>query len=211
MNLKNLKIRTRFLLFSGFLSIGIAFFGGWSLKTLKEVQVNGPLYDRIVQSKDLIADILPPPEYIIEAYLTTMQLTEATQKAQQDEYVERLKFLKKNYDSRHDYWIKADLGPKFEDLFLKQAHEPALAFFKLTFDQLVPAVQRGDLDSAKVVMTELGSAYNIHRSAIDKVVGLAITRTESSQAAAIDRIDSSTTLLSKVLIVTLAGAVGGVY
>jgi hypothetical protein len=37
---------------------------------LDRVKINGPLYQQIVSGKDLIADILPPPEYIIETYLS---------------------------------------------------------------------------------------------------------------------------------------------
>ena len=35
---------------------------------LSEVKVGGPLYDKIKLGNDLIADILPPPEYVIESY-----------------------------------------------------------------------------------------------------------------------------------------------
>ncbi len=38
----------------------------FALRTLK---VGGHLYGQIVLGKDLLADILPPPEYIIEPYL----------------------------------------------------------------------------------------------------------------------------------------------
>lgn len=34
-----------------------------------QLRVNGPMYDRIELSKDLVADIFPPPEYVLEAYL----------------------------------------------------------------------------------------------------------------------------------------------
>ena len=40
-------------------------FGLWSTSTLNIAKVHGPYYNRIVQGKDLIADILPPPNYII--------------------------------------------------------------------------------------------------------------------------------------------------
>ena len=36
---------------------------------LSQLKVGGPLYSKIKLGNDLIADILPPPEYIIEAYL----------------------------------------------------------------------------------------------------------------------------------------------
>jgi hypothetical protein len=41
------------------------------------VKANGPIYVKIAQGKDLIADILPPPEYIIESYLNCLQMVEA--------------------------------------------------------------------------------------------------------------------------------------
>ncbi len=39
------------------------------VSALSQLKVNGPIYRQIVLGKDLIADILPPPEYVIEAYL----------------------------------------------------------------------------------------------------------------------------------------------
>ena len=42
-------------------------FAGWQM--LDEVKVGGPHYQRIVLGKDLLADILPPPEYIVEPFL----------------------------------------------------------------------------------------------------------------------------------------------
>ena len=66
MSLSNLRIRTRFMLLLVLFFAGFLLYGAWSFKTLAELKVNGPLYQRIVQSKDLIADVLPPPEYIIE-------------------------------------------------------------------------------------------------------------------------------------------------
>jgi uncharacterized phage infection (PIP) family protein YhgE len=47
----------------------------WSFKTLNELQVNGPLFQRIAKNKDLVADILPPPAYIIKLHLTVVQLS----------------------------------------------------------------------------------------------------------------------------------------
>src|SRR5262245_6999533 len=43
----------------------------------KDLVINGPYYAQLVQMKDLVADILPPPAYIIETYLTVLQITDA--------------------------------------------------------------------------------------------------------------------------------------
>jgi hypothetical protein len=71
--LEKLNIKMRFFVLIGCFVAGFAIYSGWSFKVLNEIKVNGPIYKRIVQSKDLIADILPPPEYIIESYMVCMQ------------------------------------------------------------------------------------------------------------------------------------------
>ena len=37
--------------------------------SFNQLHVGGPVYTKIVEGKDLVADILPPPAYVIEAYL----------------------------------------------------------------------------------------------------------------------------------------------
>ena len=66
--LHNLNLVYRFAVLIVCMVIGFASYGLWSFKTLNDLKVNGPLYQRIVQGKDLVADILPPPEYILESY-----------------------------------------------------------------------------------------------------------------------------------------------
>ena len=41
---------------------GFGLFGAVGFYTLDRLKVNGPVYHSIVLDKDLIADILPPPE-----------------------------------------------------------------------------------------------------------------------------------------------------
>ena len=69
---------------------------------LSQLKVGGPLYSKIKLGKDLIADILPPPEYIIEAYLeaTLARQDPSTVAARRD----RLSQPKKEYDELHEFW-----------------------------------------------------------------------------------------------------------
>jgi methyl-accepting chemotaxis protein len=208
MNFASLKIRTRFILLLGMFIAGFSIYGLWSFKTLNDLKVNGPLYQRIVQSKDLIADILPPPEYVIESYLVSLQLAEASDKGQQDKLIERLKALKTDYDTRHEYWGKEGLEPALSDAFLKQAHEPAIAFYNLAFNELVPAVQKGDKDAVTAAIGKINGVYETHRKAIDKVVEMSNKRAEVDEAAARERITSSTWLLVAILVLSVGAGVG---
>ncbi|NHZ67199.1 methyl-accepting chemotaxis protein, partial [Massilia sp. CCM 8694] len=176
MNFQNMKIRTRFVLLIALFVIGFAVSGAWSFKTLHELKVSGPIYDRIVESKDLIADILPPPEYIIESYLVTLQLSEATEKADQDKLIERLKALKGEYDTRHDYWQKQKLETALNDALLNQAHMPAAAFYAVTFNEYIPAIQKQEKEAATAAMVKMKQYYETHRTAINQVVDMSIKR-----------------------------------
>jgi methyl-accepting chemotaxis protein len=119
-----------------------------------------------VQSKDLIADVLPPPEYIIESYLVSLQLVSANDKDEQDRLVARLKSLKKDYDDRHLYWSRESLEPELAELLLKSSYEPAMAFYRLAFDQLIPAVRAGNREAISATTLPINQVYDSHRTAM---------------------------------------------
>lgn len=54
-------LRNRFRSLLACIVAGLLLFGALAAWTLETLRVNSPLYGRIVQGKDLIADILPPP------------------------------------------------------------------------------------------------------------------------------------------------------
>src|SRR5882724_10612631 len=67
---------------------------------LDQLKVGGPLYTQIKLGNDLVADILPPPVYVVEAYLeATLALRDP---AELSMHRDRLVQLKKEYDERHD-------------------------------------------------------------------------------------------------------------
>jgi methyl-accepting chemotaxis protein len=201
--LHRLKLTHRFIVLIALFSCGFVLYGGWSFKTLDELKVNGPVYQRIVQGKDLIADVLPPPEYIIESYLVTLQLEKATDKSEQSALVDRLVALKKDYDSRHVYWEKESLEPELAQTLLEKAHQPALSFYAIAFDQFIPALQSNDRDAVVAAAARLKQAYEIHRSAIDQVVQLTTKRNEVDEAGARDRIQTATVLSAVIFLGSL--------
>lgn len=74
--LHNLKIKSKLTLLVAIFTLGFATFWAVSHATVEAVKVNGPAYNQIVLGKDLIADILPPPQYIIESYLVARQMSD---------------------------------------------------------------------------------------------------------------------------------------
>jgi len=83
-------------------TVVFAFFGYLSLETLKTLQISGNLYNEIIQGKDILADVLPPPEYILESYLVAIEMSTENDTEARDALCERFTQLKKDYIDRHE-------------------------------------------------------------------------------------------------------------
>ncbi len=204
--LRQMRLSPRLSVLVGIFVLGFAISGGWAFKTLATLQVNGPVYQRIVQGKDLIADVLPPPEYIIESYLVTLQLRDAPPPAR-DVLVARLRKLKEEFDDRHAFWQKEQLDTQTADLILRTAYQPAVDFYRIGFGAFVPAVQAGDEGATGRAMQQLSALYDKHRQAIDQLVPLVQARIAQDERAAEDQVRSSTIGMLVAMAVSMAAAV----
>lgn len=172
------------------------------------MDVSGVYYQKIVHMKDVIADILPPPAYIIESYLVALQMYDAVEagapkKVLEDliSYGEKLANGRSDkgdpfpgYNGRIEYWLK-DLdsshpvnGP-LKALLTEKSAPPAKKFFQIRDSKLIPALKGGNLaEAAKIIRTELKPAYDEHRKVVDKIVIDANTEYVKVEKAAIDRL-----------------------
>ncbi|MGL5859301.1 MAG: sensor histidine kinase [Angustibacter sp.] len=151
----------------------LAFLGIYFVSSARsaQTQVDGPLYDQIVSNKDLIADVLPPPQFIIESYLTVVQLSENENISRRDELIANLARLEAEYRDRHRVWQRDLSDPELRQALLIDAHDPAVRLFQLANEQLVPDVRAGEYEDAEELAgDELRLLYEQHRAGIDKVV-----------------------------------------
>ena len=70
-------------LLSSALVIGFICLGVLIHQTIDRIKINGPMYAEIIEQKDLVADILPPPAYAVESYLTMFELASPYRNAEQ--------------------------------------------------------------------------------------------------------------------------------
>jgi len=190
------------------LASGFLVFGAWTWHTINQTKVGGPNYNRIVLYKDLVADILPPPNYIIEAYLTVLQIADPDRVDELAPLIGKLQQLRQDYDGRHRFWSGQPLPAGIKTRFLNDAHVPAMKFFEIADKEFVPAVKTGDATAVRTSMNKLAANYVEHRKAIDDVVSLSTreqTDVETSTATA-TRSDLSVLLLVFVLSAALAAA-----
>lgn len=140
--LEHLSIQQRFRLLLVVSLVCFGLCGVIVFRTLAEIRVNGPIYERIMQGQDLVADILPPPAYLVESYLIALQLNDADP-AHARPLLQRMRTAEQTYQQRHRYWLSQGLSGELEEKFLKQSHQLAESFYATVFDQLAPALLTG--------------------------------------------------------------------
>jgi methyl-accepting chemotaxis protein len=208
-----LKLATLANILGFFVIFGFAAAMLTSAAALRELKVGGPVYERVVLGKDLVADILPPPAYVLEAYL------EATLAMQPQSDVaahkQALAKLKKDYDTRQAFWRdpSTDIDSDVRGKLTVAAHQPGLEFWKIVEEQMIPALEAGDRQRAQTAYAGVQAAYARHRAGIDAAVAATEAMNAKTEAYAADQEGRFTLVLwlvsGLVMAVALLG-VGGV-
>ena len=191
-----MTLRIKLLSLIGLCALAFVVFGLVSWTTINKVKINGDAYNRIAQEKDLIADILPPPEYLVEAYLVIHQMMEETDDVKLKELVSKSKKLREEYEERHKYWTDNLPESPLKTEFIAASYKPAVEYFKIQDEQVIPAISKNDRDAARqIIRTSLKDRYEEHRSAIDRVVKMASDILQKDEQGMKEAVHSRTSLL----------------
>ncbi len=143
----------------------------FSVSGLAKLKVNGELYNRIVLGKDLVADILPPPKYIIESFLLVNLAMNEPSRA--DSINQDFDELRQEYNERQKFWIGQELAPAAKVPLVEESHVAAERFWSRATNEFFPLLKAGDLAGANVALKEMEADYSLHRTAVDKAVSAA--------------------------------------
>lgn len=196
--LNTLKLSAKLLILIATSFCGLALFAGMAFRTLSTVRVKGDVYNLIVDDKDLVADVLPPPLYIIETYLISYQLLSAADAQSIEEFGERLRALRKAYDERHSYWQRKLPPGAMRTALLEDAHAPALAVFELAA-RVESEMSAGNRDQAQaLVRGPISAKYQKHLAAVGRVVDLASRQSQEHEQYADQVLAAQTEYLALV-------------
>ena len=199
-------IKQRLILLMAVLIGGFGVFTAAGYFVVERIKVSGPVYHDIVRDKDLIADILPPPEYIIESYLTAHELARSHEPTEILALVDRLTQLKKAFARRQQYWAdQIGFDSAMRSALLIEASPPAIRFFDMLEKDYLPAVRSGDAKQIDRALIALRAPYDEHRQGIDKLVALALEHTQKVEAAATSELRTSARILGAAFLLC-AGA-----
>lgn len=135
--------------------------------------------DRMGQTKDVVADILPPPLYEIEAQLIVYQLLDAPE-AERRALVDQLHALKRDYDQRNRYWQQSDLDSAIKSVLLGEQRQYADLFWKEILTRYLPAIEAGDRPAAAGALQTVRKYYRDHRHGVDRTVEIANRHAEQA-------------------------------
>lgn len=198
------SITQQVIFLAGLFLAGFTIFISLSAYTISKTSVNGPIYGQIIQGKDLVADILPPPEYIIESYLVCFQALEENQTALEG-HVATFTRLHKEFNERQIYWKKELADGEAKKLLTGDAAIFANNFFTSAEKRFFPALKKGDNTEARRVMQEvLTPQYTKHRNIIDRIVTITNNRNEVIEKEATQILSSFRWTMSIVAIVVIA-------
>ncbi len=188
-------LRRQFGLMIASLVAGMLCAGAVALTTLERLKVNGPLYNDIVMSKDLIADVLPPPAYIVEAQMVALSLPRATSAAERATLTGRFAQLEKEFKERIAFWTNQPITASTKDMLVNQAAPAAAQFFSVGNTRLLPAITAGDTAGINAALAQMGEHYARHRAAINTVVEQSMAHSASVEAAASTSIGTARILM----------------
>ena len=180
-----LSLRTQLIAVVLLSFIGSAAFGMLAFRTLDELRIGSPSYHQITQSKDLIADVLPPPAYLVEAYLLVHEMKEETDRPTLLAQVRQARQLHADYEACYSRWA-TELPPgALRTALLDKSHRPAIEFMRVENQQFIPALLAGNHARAQALDDgPLHTLYLQHRAAVDEVVALARARAQADETAA---------------------------
>ena len=100
---KSLSVVKKFVVLLVVFILGMASLYGVSNYTINKTSIGSPAYNEIIDSKDLLADILPPPLYVVQTYLEASGMLRATDAAAIDASIAAITAQRADFEKRHDF------------------------------------------------------------------------------------------------------------
>lgn len=145
------------------------------------VRAGGPLTQGTTLQADLLADILPPPAFVVEPYLNASLIVHDPSPA--GPQINNLKDERAEFEARKQYWKSAPVPDR-----LRPAVDSTIAaadrFWQVMDTRFLPAVASGNTQAIEEAYTMgLGPIYRVQREQVRKLVALSRAYSAEMDAA----------------------------
>jgi methyl-accepting chemotaxis protein len=156
--------------FGAFLILGLLALGGVSLFALEHVRIGGAAYNEIEGGKDLTADLLPPPLFLVEAHLMVQEIEADPTILPQAR--KSLAEMHKSYEERLAFWRTQPVEPEIKAILTGASAKAADQFWAELEQSYIPAIAAGDRAAAAAAAIAIDHAYAAQHAAIIDMVPL---------------------------------------
>ena len=177
MHVGRLPLRTKLLVFNvGMVVVTLAVLVGLD-QAFERVRINGPLYKAIDGGQAVVADILPPPLFIVESHLTVFELIDAQahgDTARVGLLESRLRERESDFEARHQEWARRLPPGEVKSALVDASYAPAATYFQVVERDLLPALHRNDIATARELLAHtLQPLFADHRDRVEFTVAAA--------------------------------------
>jgi signal transduction histidine kinase len=209
--LERVRISTKLTILVAIPLASLVLLGLVAAQTLQQVRIGGDAYGRIVDRKDLVADVLPPPLFLVEADLEVHRLAAAVgdPDVAPDELSTRretLNALETQYRARVGFWSgRLDPADTVGRALLADADRQAQLFWDGYHNRFLPVLDRAvaaagdpvaDGAALRQEVQVLDEAFAAHRVAVVELVARAEADLAAQEQAANDLTRSQALLLA---------------
>jgi methyl-accepting chemotaxis protein len=191
------------------LAAGIVAVAGVGAQTLQTLKVNGPIYKQIVDGKDLIADILPPPLYLIESYALANEVFVHPDTAGVN--LPRFDLLNKLYDERREYWKNSTLPENLRAKLYNEVIAKGDLYWATLQNDLKPALVAGDASAITPILSKLKLEFHDHETSVNELVTMASEYLVDREGFAAAESASREALVLTLGLLLIATALGSVF
>lgn len=205
-----LNIARSLAIFAVIVATGLIASIGIQNYAFNKLRVNGEMYRQIIYGKDLVADILPPPLYVVESYMLALEAVQRPEVAGKN--IDRIQnVLKPAYEDRRKYWQETALSADLKEKLLNDVLVKGDSFWKVMQDELAPAILNHNAATIQTSFEKLATNFHIHETAVNQLVDMANTFLAKAEKDAAEQ----TSILSAITIasaaISLCLLLGGLY
>lgn len=181
----SLAIRSHLRWLAGTGLAGLVIFAAVAFMALMQIEVNGPIYRRISLGQDLVSDYVPPSESLLQAALICNMMTEASDPADLQRYIDRFRTAQQQFEAQHAKYMQRVPEGQLKDMMRGTAYQTAEEYFQIAQQDFIPLVLAGDRTEArKVAFARMRPVYEKHATAVDQIVAVATKEARDGEAQA---------------------------
>ena len=208
--LLSLTLKVQLALLMGVMILGFVVAGTLADRAFSRVLVNGEAYDEIVQQKDLSADILPPPAYLLESWQVALQMVAIKHQPLQP-LIDKSQQLTTEFETRVQHWQQTIASPEMHKALMEQLLPSGQAFIAVRDDEFIPAVRSGDAKRMESALNHLSEKYQAHRAAVDTMVTLSAKASKDVEASVADRVSHARLNTLLLALAAIAFTLVGIF